>query len=235
MRIICTTSNRYLHILPIFCFLFNRNWSDKQEVEIVGYDEPDFELPENFKFHSLGAQVGDTRNFGTDLKKYFEKQDDWFIWMMEDTFIKEVDFEKLEFLKLLTLKSDVINTVHGTLGSGIGRINLSHATMLQENFPTKLIKDSKYQLFENTETALYRLCTQPSIWNKKFLLQYLQPNMSPWEFETQSCFNDGWKILGLENPAVIHNEGVTKHDIHKYNFKGIPEEVIAEMKDLKIC
>lgn len=227
LKIIVTTSDKYLHLLPIFCFLFNKYWDDKQEVEIVGYNGPfpeeDFTLPSNFKYVSLGAQVGGAKNFGTDLKKYFEKQDDWFIWMMEDTFIKEVNFDKLDFLKSLINNNEV------------GRINLSHATMLQENFPTKLIKDSKYQLFENTETALYRLCTQPSIWNKKFLLQYLQPNMSPWEFETQSCFNDGWKILGLENPAVIHNEGVTKHDIHKYNFKGIPEEVIAEMKNLKIC
>jgi hypothetical protein len=223
MKIICTTSNAYHHLIPIFCFLFNRNWSAEQEVEIVGYDAPlpeGFTLPSNFKFVSLGKQIGGPKNFGTDLRKYFETQDDWFIWMMEDTFIKEVDFEKLKTIQeIIHWRND-----------DIGRINLSYAGRIQEHYKSEIFDG----IIENTQTALYRLCTQPSIWNKKFLLQYLQPNMTPWEFETQSSFNDGWRIMGLPGGAIEHNEGVTKHDIHKFNFKDIPEEVIQEMKDLKI-
>jgi hypothetical protein len=47
MKIIVTTSNKYLHILPIFCFLFNKFWDKDQPVEIVGYDRPSFPLPSN--------------------------------------------------------------------------------------------------------------------------------------------------------------------------------------------
>lgn len=221
MKIIVNTSNSYHHLIPIFCFLFNRNWDKNQQVEIIGYDKPTCELPPNFSFVSMGEQIGGATNFTTDLKKHFKKQDQYFIWLFEDSWIKSVDFEKLEFLKSLTLIPN------------LGRINLSYAGRLQDHF--KLEDDNfKYPLIENTQTALYRLCTQPSIWNRDFLLQYMQTPMTPWQFETQKSFNDGWRILGLEDGAVIHNEGVTKHDIHKYDLNGIPEEVLVEMVNLKL-
>lgn len=220
-KIIVNTSDAYHHILPIFCFLFNRNWNDKQPVEIVGYKKPDCILPDNFSFVSMGEQKGGPTNFTVDLKKHFEKQDDWFCWLFEDSWVRSVDFDKLEFLESLT---NIPN---------LGRINLSYAGRLQEHFKIE-DNNSKYSLIENTQTALYRLCTQPSIWNRDFLLQYMQTPMTPWQFETQQSINDGWRILGLEDGAIIHNEGVTKHDIYKYNFNGIPEEVLQEMINLKI-
>lgn len=221
MKIIVTTSNNYHHLLKIFIYLFNKNWSIDQEVEVVGYKKPEFELPVNFTFYSMGEQTDTNKDFSNDLRKYFEKQDDWFIWLFEDSFIKQVDFNGLSVLKLLTSIP------------GVGRINLSNETIKQDHFES--IHVVKYnQIYENTQSARYRLSTQPSIWNKRFLLQYLKPNLSPWEFETQPSTNDGWRILGLDHAVIKHNEGVTKHDIYKYNIDGIHEDQISEMKKLQI-
>jgi hypothetical protein len=223
IKIIVTTSDKYHHLLKIFCYLFNANWDKDREVEVVGYDKPSFELPKNFNFVSLGKQGDNAKCFGTDLRKYFEEQPDWFIWIFEDSFIKKVNFYKLNILQSYTTFRHV---------DKIGRINLSHAAMLQDHLPYQEI--SRYTIVENTQTALYRLCTQPSIWRKEFLLQYLTHNITPWEFETQDSFNDGWKILGPEEAAVVHNEGVTKHDLYKYDLHGIEEKQINEMKQLGI-
>lgn len=218
MKIIITTSDAYHHLLKISMFLFNKNWSDKQEVEIVGYEKPLFTFPDNFKFHSLGKQIGGPKNFSTDLRKYFEKQDTFFIWIFDDSFIKSVNFERLQELWMLRNNS-------------IGRINLcSRATTLQDFYQSDLGSN----LLENTQTALYRLCTQPSIWNKAFLMKYLTPELTPWEFETQKSINDGYRIIGHKEDVVDHNEGVTKHDIFDYNLTGIKEEQIEEMKSLNI-
>lgn len=227
MKIIITTSDKYLHLLPIFAYLFKKNWNEKYEVNIVGYDGmsnfifPKFHkspLFDNFIFHSLGKQEGNAKNFSNDLRKYFEKQDTFFIWMMEDTFIKSVNFDLLNELWLLRNNS-------------IGRINLcSRATTLQDFYQSDLGEN----LLENTQTADYRLCTQPSIWNKNFLLKYLTPDLTPWEFETQKSINDGYRIIGHKKDVVDHNEGVTKHDIFDYNLNGIKEDQIEEMKKLNI-
>lgn len=222
-KVIMTTSDNYHHLLLISTYLFNRNWDKNQEVELVGYKKPEMELPSNFKFISLGEQVGGKTNFSTDLRKYFETiKNEWFIWMMEDTFILEVNKKQLENAWLLT-------KFHKA-----GRINLSDECVRQDHVKTG-IQIENIDVYKNTQTARYRLSTQISIWNKQFLLTYLTPCLSPWDFESQDPTNDGWQILGFDkkNMPVKHNEGVTKRDIFKYNFVGLEKEV-EEMKKLNI-
>ena len=223
MRIIVTTSNKYHHLLRIFIYLFNHNWDENQQVEIAGYARPSFELPTNFRFSSIGEQIGDAHNFSTDLRKYFEKQDEWLIWLFDDSFIRSVNFQRLNILKSYTTFRNV---------DKIGRINLSAGSRFQDFIKYQEI--GKYQILENTQTSNYRLSTQPSIWSRDFLLKYLTPNLTPWEFETQHSINDGWKILGPEDAAVEHNEGVTRHNIYDYNFHKVEESQINEMKQLGI-
>lgn len=223
MKIIVTTSNNYLHILPIFCHLFNKYWDSKQRVEIVGYDKPQFELPSNFSFVSLGKQTPDKQNFSRDLRKYFAKQDKFFFWFMEDTFIKApIDFRVLNFLKSLTEKIP-----------DVGRINLTREVVKQDHHYFTTV--DRYDIYKNNKFSLYRLSTQPSIWNKHFVLQYMAEDLSPWEFECQSDHAvDEFQVLGLiDNIPFHHNEGVRKHNIRDYNLEGIESSVIQEMKNLK--
>lgn len=220
MKIIVTTSNSYSHILPIFCYLFTKFWNHDDYVEIVGYKKPDIVLPENMTFVSMGEQVGDNRNFTRDLRVHFAKQDQFFIWLMEDTFlIRNVDFFGLEFLKRLTLRED------------IGRINLTGECVKQTHVPYEIVDG--VQVYENTPDSIYRLSTQPSIWNRDFVLANMQNDLSPWEFECQSDLaRDKYHILGLdkENAPIRHNEGVRKRDIFAYNFAGLDQSIIDDMK-----
>lgn len=216
MKIICTTSDKYHHILKIFVYLFNKNWGN-DAVEIVGYKKPDFELPENFSFHSMGVQMAQT-DFTKDLRKYFINQDQFFIWMMEDTFIKSVDKEGLEVLKNLPCVD-------------IGRINLTGETMKQiHGYYGKV---SGRDIYHNPPQANYRLSTQPSIWNRDFALLYMRRDLTPWQFEKQDT-NDSFKVLGPEIAVLNSNEGVRKFDLNKFNLDGIVPEQIEEMKTLKL-
>lgn len=218
MKIIVTTSDNYInHLLPIFVYLFNNNFGSDHAVEVVGYTPPAFSLPPNFSFHSMGKQ-GSVHEFSNDLAKFFKTQPCWFIWMMEDTFIKEVDHEKLNTLKELTNIPKA------------GRINITNAGRFQDHLSIGEIKGVK--ICENTQDAKYRLSTQPSMWNRYFLLQYMTKNLSPWAFECQPSINDNWRIFGPEDHVVSSNEGVTKHDIRKYNLDGIKSEQIDEMTKL---
>jgi hypothetical protein len=220
MKVIVTTSDAYHHIIPIFCYLFNHNWSSEQEVELVGYKQPEFELPSNFKFVSLGVQGEHASCFSTDLRPYFEQQDDWFIWLFEDTFIVEVNHKNLE------------TAIELTRFDKAGRVNLSRNGLHEKHIYIDKINGLDY--FENTQDSNYRLSTQPSIWNKQFLLQYLTPKLSPWRFEVQGPTDDGWRIFGLYDHPVVHNEGVRRNDIYAYNLNGVNEYQIRRMKTLGI-
>lgn len=220
MRVICSTSNSYKHLIPVFVYLFNKNWSADQEVEIVGYDKPDFELPPNFSFYSMGEQIGGPENFSTDLRKYFEQQsEEAFIWCMEDNFIKGVNFEELEKIKRLI---HIPNCV---------KINLSTATLIQTHTVYGDIEGLK--ILENTKTSKYRLSMQPSIWKKDYLLKYMTPGLTPWKMEVLPA-QDDFRIFGSDHQIIRQNEGVTKHDIYKLNLNGVLPEQIEEMKKLNI-
>lgn len=216
MKIICTTSNAYSHIVPVFIYLFRKYWSDMVPVEIVGYDHPKYNLPSGWTFHSMGKQIGGPENFTRDLRKYFMMQDQFFIWLMEDTFIKSVDLYII----------DVVRAKIGTLGN-CGRFNLTAECTKQDHYYYGETYGKK--LYANSKTSLYRLSTQPSIWNRDYVLQYMQRDLSAWGFECQSDYqNDDWAVLGFgkEDAPLRSNEGVRKTDIYKYDLSGFPQEDI---------
>lgn len=223
-KIILTTSDNYHHLLPLTCYLFSKFWDKNALVEIVGYKKPIYELPSNFKFYSLGEQSKSNKCFSTDLRKYFIKQNDWFIWMFDDTFIREqVNKESLDLLYSEMYEPNA------------GRINLSGECVKQKHkYAYNIGEGGKYTVYENEQDAEYRLSTQISLWNKKYLLQYLTDNLSPWEFETQYSKNDGWKIIGMDKKQcpIKHNEGVKRTDIYKYDFTNIDQQTLGELQEI---
>ena len=73
LKVYVTTSNDYLHILKIFSYLFNKFWGPQQQVVIVGFDKhPNFELPENFDFVSVGEQPAPWIDFSADIRKMID-------------------------------------------------------------------------------------------------------------------------------------------------------------------
>ena len=192
MKIIVTTSNAYHHLLPVFFYLYGKYCG--LQCELVGYKQPP-NLPEYCTFHSLGDQ-GDKYGFGSDLRKYFLHQPQWFLWLMDDTLLK-APMASLEHLELFP--------------PSIGRIDLTGDIQKRPHTISAgtVIADPK---------SRYRLSTQPSVWNKDFLLKYMKPGQSPWDFETQDPMNDGWDVIGPTTPMIHHNEGVRRFDLYKLNL-----------------
>ena len=223
LKIIVTTSDQYLHIPRIFAHLFNIFWDKNLQVEVVGYQKPP-DLPPNFNFVSMGEQkIGDQKSFTRDLRKYIAEQPDYFIWSMEDGFLRDyVNFYRLDFLaELAKTRPD------------IGRVNLSKEVTKQDHKVYEVVNG--ITVYENNPDSLYRLSTQISIWSRDFAILNMQEDLTPWEFECQSDFaRDKYHILGLDDDSPVRkNEGVRKHNLHAFNFDGISEDILNEMKTLK--
>jgi len=202
MKIVVTTSDNYHHLLPVFFYLYGKYWNEP--FDLVGYKKPECELPENCTWASLGAQ-GDKSEWSTDLIKYFELQPELFIWIMEDTLVRKVDIKRIP----------------ETIPLGAGKVCLTNDVSRREHI--KMLSSDFY--LRAAANSRYRLSTQPSIWHKDYLLQYLKPGLNPWEFETQDPMNDGWHVYGVADPIVIHNEGVRRFDTFKVDLTDIlPED-----------
>jgi len=103
ITIYVSTCNQHLHLIKIFAYLFNKFWGNHQEVIILGYDVPTFKLPDNFRFISMGKQMGGIEMWSTDLMKFFKSIDDeFFVWTTEDQFlISKINFDFFNKLILL--------------------------------------------------------------------------------------------------------------------------------------
>jgi len=229
MNVYISTSNKYLKCLKPFYFLFNRFWSDKQKVVVLGYRSPEFDLPSNFEFISMGSQQG-PKFWSTDLARYFRSIDDqYFIYGLEDHFItRPVDLQMLEVMKDQIRKDSLI-----------GRCGLTPGISERPHIIRETIGDIKIaQLKKN---ANYQVCTQYSIWNRGYFLKYVPDGLSPWDFEIKGSWKarrDNWKaVYGYKGKGknkkftVYKSEGIRNKKIDKkLDFGDLSPAVLEEMR-----
>jgi len=223
VKIVVNTCNTHLHLVPIFCHLFNKYWG-KDPVTIIGYDHPNsfsesFSLPDNFDFVQLnGGDQGEVTDFSNHMYDYFSAlEDDYFIWVNEDTFLKQpVNFD---------IVNAFFEACKDPANDKIGRIDFTEGMSHRPFTPWKTVNG--VDIVVNGQPVPWRVAIQMSIWNKEYLLKYLKPGRSPWDVEVKAlpeAINDGWDILGTDKEvglAVLKNEGVNRNDIHELNLDGV--------------
>ena len=232
MKIFVATCDDYISALSPFTYLFNKFWSDKIDVTILNRGVIDnFELPKNFNIVLLGSNNG-VKGWTTDFYNYFKDvEDEYFIFMQEDHFfIRPVNDNVYQQL-LSCLKDDKV-----------GRIDLTNTLI---NKPYSIYKNvNGVEIAEMSQTSMYRVCCQPSIWSKEYMLKYMEPGLGgPWEFELQDYYNDGYKILGtIRDYPIIVSNALVKGDygenwykcIHGNDYFELDYNIVEHMTKNKI-
>ena len=185
-----STNNKHMKCLEVYVHLYNK-FMDGNELRILGYDEPNFKLPENCKFISMGIQGGVTE-WSNDLRKYFsECEDEYFIYSTEDVFMY-----KQSNIKYLNCLIEFVKT-----NSWVGRLNLANIgeengdTMAnsrhyRSNFLRNLDGDFGSVNLYQLSNSPYTLSCQPSIWNKDYFMKYMHGNLEPWAWEASAQAKD---------------------------------------------
>ena len=225
-KIFVSTSNDYHRCLLPFAYLFNKFWSNKQEVVFLGYNKPNFNLPPNFSFKSLGVQRG-PKYYAEDLRTFLQSIDDqYFIYTMEDQFI--LDYVNLDILNILL---DLVKKEES-----IGRANLTNSifqTHMGKNHQDFKLIDN-YNIIEYTQNSSFRITCEWAIWDKNYMLKYLQENLTPWEFERQSG-KDGSHLIGCKNKVAIrHAEAIRRGKVNEdfdFRFVNENEELSDKIKN----
>ena len=236
MKIYISTSNKYIHLMKPFQYLFNKFWSDEQQVTILGYEAPKFELYDNFNFISLGKQTT-VQDWCIDLKNFIETIDDkYFIHAVEDQFI------------IKPVQQNLLPVLYDLMNDDVGRIALETAAQTKPHTIIQTEIESKpphreTPIIELDQEANYRLSVVYSIWNKEYMLKYLEPNMNPWEFElagSEKAKNDGYKILGTKyNHPIYCSHTVRRGDFNNLDFTvydgyniSIDDDTLQELKTM---
>jgi len=238
-----TTSNGRDHILKVFCHLFNKYWSSTQLVNIVGYECPNFDLPLNFKFISMGEQIGGPKMWATDLRKFFSNENiKYFVHFFDDQFLTA----PTRFDIMQDLFDYMVNTKAAR--ANLGNIRESNGLIRYGKFHVNR-QALDYDICTLTQDAEYRISTQVSIWEMDYYLRYLIPGRSPWEYEvigSAEAKYDGHAHLCTDREYPIYRiEGIIANNIYKFNWQGnetspeagytpVSERDISEMASLGV-
>jgi len=229
LNIYISTSNNYIHLIRPFQYLFNKFWSDKQKVTILGYEQPKFKLEDNFNFVSLGKQTT-INDWCKDLTDFLESIDDkYFIHAVEDQFV------------IKPVNENMISKLVDMMDENVGRIALETAAQTKPH--TEIHRDDEMCVIELDQFAKYRLSVCYSIWHKEYMLKYLKLNNTPWEFELdERVKNDGYRILGTKiNHPVYCCHSIRNGNLNEFDFKiydgydiSIDDETLNELKQREL-
>jgi len=211
-----TTSDKTMKILPAQAYCINKFWPG-QEVHVLGYAEPTFELPENFFYHSLGRDPGPD-GWSTPLIDYFKSEGpNWFIFSVDD------------MLPIAPVNQDMIDWLLHTHGhSGTARIGLTNDIQQRpcHEYAGKYMvvladNDAPYVApwLKRTNDIRYRVSTLFSIWRRQAFIDYILPGVSPWMAEVKSIVPMSQNVIGTRGEYAIHNShGLFSNNIPQHKW-----------------
>jgi hypothetical protein len=205
MKIYVSTCDKYDHLLPGFAYLFNKYWGPDQEVHVLGFRQPP-ELPTNFVFHSM--EPVETVPWSTNMRNFFSQiEDDHFIFLFDDYWLtKKVDRIKIdEFENLLVSEK-------------LAKFDL---TFFLRIYPYDQYKDGFLQSRRNN---LFRLSTQPAIWTKSFWMKWMNPGLTPWQFEIAQDAYDDEVIVGTNRSHYVYGNMIEKGKPRQQNIDRLSED-----------
>lgn len=230
--VVVFTSNKYLDALKGFSWLFNKYWSypSLQPVKVVGFAEPNFELPDNFKFYSLGSQANYPLDKWSDavIDYLTDKPFDHFILMLEDYWlVRPVDTTGVRMLAdycaqfLNVLKMDLTGD----------RLYAGGSTPYDNCGYLDLVKSDP--------SSQYHMSLMTGIWNRKLLLSFLVRGETPWDVELRgtprvSKVGDEILVLGTKQWPVKHTLAHRRGNPNEIFLDEIKTTDVLQMRALEV-
>lgn len=224
-----TTSDKYLRTLLPFSYLFNLYWGADQEVIVGGFSPPDFDLPNNFSFHSIGEQSSYPVEKWTDglldlLAAY--PQYHHAVILLEDYFLsRSVDREAIRMLYDYAVQFRYV-----------AKVDLC-ADRLYAAGMTDFDTCGRLDLILSDYTSQYHFSWMAGVWNLDFLRGFLQRGWSAWDCELVgtpklAMLKDGYIVVGTRNWPLRHTLAHRGGDPSILLLDGIKQVDIDEMRKL---
>jgi hypothetical protein len=231
-KIFCMTSDKYLNALRPFAYLFNKYWGESQPVIVCGFSPPDFELPANFTFFSIGKQsdypVGKWSDALIKVLHHFPKEQILGL-MLEDYWICQPVRRDI-----VTMLVDYVRQFNYVIKADLA----ADRRFAGGSTPYGTVGD--IPLVKSDPQSQYHSSLYPGLWNRELLLSHLRPGESPWDVELKGTprlaargddvvvvgtVTDPWVVnivLGHRrgNPDETLTDGLSQEDIEYMRNQG---------------
>lgn len=229
MRVYVLTCDKYLKTVEPFAYFFNKYYSPNQEVIVCGFTPPDFELPPNFSFWSLGKESDyPVDKWSNQLLYVLDRIPDDIFWLMlEDYFITQpVDVDMVE--RLYEYSSNLTNLLKMDLA----------AERLYARGSTDFDTWGDLEFIKSDVNSPYHMSLYVGLWRRDHLLEVLIPNETPWQIEIEGTnrlqeIGERLLVLGTKqwpvhitlfhrsgDPSVKLTDGIAPEDIEYMKQRG---------------
>ncbi len=196
-----TTSDRYLPALLPFAHQLNKYWTPNPPVFVGGFTPPDFALPDNFKFITIGPpEKYPFEKWTNALRKMLNSlSDDLFILMLEDYWVTgPCDVDAIQAVgELCNVDKQIIRMDLTLDRARSGKEYQRHYGNL-----------GPLELVQSRPDSPYHMSLMTAIWRKQHLLRVLRNDWSPWEVELSGTpelsKHPELKVIGTTSRLVPH-------------------------------
>lgn len=225
------TSDKYLKTLKGFVHLFNKYWDKEQIVQVIGFSEPDYELPDNFHFNSYGSQVDYPVNRWADVLHEVVanlEPNDRPIFMLEDYWLtRPVNIDVIRALWMYMRSTDNVlkmdlctDRLYAAGMSDYGNIGF-------------------IDIIKSDPLSPYQMSLMTGIWNPIILESILRPGESPWDLEIfgthrAAALGDNGMVLGTRQFPVRYILAHRSGDPTKYLTDGLSQSDMKELREIGV-
>tara|TARA_R100000008_G_C3583211_1_gene170098 strand:- start:509 stop:2302 length:1794 start_codon:yes stop_codon:yes gene_type:complete len=240
-KIFIPICDQNLWILKMFSHLFTKFWGNEYPVVIMGFGKPDFELPNNFTFVSMAKeQNGGSKKWTRYIHDYLASiEDEYIIFCLEDFFPTQKPNIKLlnkifDYMK----ENQNVGRFDLTWDSFINVFDRSNRAKVSNSYKRVTNIDDSV-VIDIPKLAPYRISTQPALWRKEYILEFLNNDWSPWDFEimgTQKSYLMDKSVQAIADSKFvkyptkwIHKGAISRFHEGKVNVLGLDFETIKEL------
>jgi len=222
------TSDKYLPALRGYAYLLNRYWKPNPQVVVGGFTPPDFQLPRNFSFHSIGKyeDYPVARWSNALIRLLLEMPHDVFVLMLEDYWLTgPVDGEAVQVCADYMKQFEYV-----------ARFDLT-GDRLHSGFAKDYGMAGNVPLIISDPDSPYHFSYMTALWRRQHLLKILIENETPWESELNGTprlrlLKDYVIVLGTKTPPVKHTLALRGGDHGKLLTDELRPDDVAEMDKL---
>lgn len=206
MQVIVTTSDSSLRVLPGFARLFNLFWSQDQPVTICGFTKPDFPLPDNFHFVSLGRFEDYPVNRWSDamLKIIDTVAEEVFALLLDDYWpIRYVDQRGVK------IAYDYMGQFKNVVKFDLCRERLWNDPGGYTHEANTYAHAGHLDLIKSRPHSPYHMSLWAGLWRRDLLRMILVPGESAQQIEINgtvrlSSFGDHMLVMGSRQAPLLH-------------------------------
>jgi len=175
MIIYLVTCDKTSYILPATIYLYKKFYINTPLIRILGFKKPILPDWENVEFISLNNKQKSINLWSKYIYNYLITIEDEFVFFALDDFFP-IDYINKECLSYVLdyMKNNKV---------GFCNVSQQPSSSPKRNEVDEILVDGDFFVYKRKKGENYQLVLQPGIWNRKYLIEALSINITPWEFE----------------------------------------------------